>query len=119
MAQLVRLTYGYVESVDDIDGNPYPTDDFRSDYYDVPGIIAVYKSKRKAPGKRFAYFFPNEPDSTNQRYLRTSLGEMEESGTKITVRTTRSVYKFRIEENCLSQEEKDILEINAVHCLLG
>lgn len=35
MAKLVNVTYGYVEAVSTADGNQYPSDDFRSNYYNT------------------------------------------------------------------------------------
>lgn len=79
MAQLISHEHGYIEAVLDANGNPYPADDFRSRFYNSPGTIMVYESKKKAPGKHFAYFFPNESSNTNQRYLRTSPGEWKKA----------------------------------------
>lgn len=119
MAKLVNVTYGYVEAVSTADGNQYPSDDFRSNYYDVPGMIVVYESIRKAPGKCFAYFFPFEQDDLMQRYLRTSLGELVQDDKIMTVSTKNSIYKFRIEEDCLTEEQKIITQVNAGKILFG
>lgn len=118
MARLIQLTYGYVESVCSADGKPYQSSDFRSQYYDTPGLIIVFQSEYKNPGKCFAYFFPFEQNDMMQRYLRTSLGNLKQGEKDMTVSTNNSIYKFRLEENCLTEEQKRITQINAGEILL-
>lgn len=119
MAKLVKVTYGFVEAVNTTDGNLYSSDDFRSGYYDAPGMLAIFESECKNPGKHFVYFFPLEQNNLMQRYLRTSIGDLTQNDTTMTVSTKNSIYKFRIEEDCMPGDQKTVIQINAGEILFG
>ena len=48
----------------DLDGNPIS--DWHEEYLGCAGLLCIYESEHKAPGKKFVYFFPNEPEAELQ-----------------------------------------------------
>lgn len=114
MAKLIKFTFGYLDTVCDSEGSPYPDDNFRSAYYSIPGLIALYRSERLAPGKQFITFFPYESGST-QRYLKTSVGNLEEQNTNVRMITAHSSYSFHADPDCLTDLEKKVLCLNTIN----
>lgn len=116
MARLDSFGYGYLDKVCFPDGTPYPDDDFRSQYYDAPCLIAIYESENKAPGKKLVYFYPYEP-GIMQRYLKTSIGTITTSGDeKFCIATSHSKYYFHIDRDCLNEIQKTELRLNTIAC---
>lgn len=114
MAKLIKFTFGYLDTVCDSEGRPYLDDNFRSAYYGIPGLIALYQSERLAPGKQFITFFPYESGST-QRYLKTSVGSLEEQNNKVRVTTAHNSYSFHVDPDCMPDIEKKILCLNTIN----
>lgn len=113
MAKLIKFTFGYLDTVCDSEGNPYPDDNFRSTHCGIPGLIALYQSERLALGKQFITFFPYESGDT-QRYLKTSVGNLEEQNSSMCMITAHSSYSFHADPNCLTDLEKKVLCLNAI-----
>lgn len=104
--------FGRLEECSDKDGVPYTEADWRSAYAGLPGLIAVYESERKAPGKRFAYFFPDQSDWDVQDWLRTSAGELQVEDKTYTITTINSRYVFVMDEGALSEGNRLLLCLN-------
>ncbi|SCY69271.1 hypothetical protein SAMN02910292_02525 [Lachnospiraceae bacterium XBB2008] len=102
--KIVRFT-----GVTDLDDTPLS--DWRGDYLGLPGMLCIYESEHKVPGKRLVYFFPHEPDKEMQRYMHTTFGDYSESDGIITL-TSHHIYKFEIGD-FLSEDEHKILWLNA------
>lgn len=103
MARLILTKYGYLCCGTDLRGNVY--DDWRSSYYRLPGLIAVYASEKKRPGSHFVYFYPY---GQGNRHMHTSIGKVVISprNTRLLVTTDRSFYVFKIDDSCLSDTKK-------------
>ena len=72
----------------DLNGNTI--NDCRNDFLGLAGMLCIYVSEHKAPGKRFVYFYPNEPAAESQRYFKTSLGRF----VLLTVKHVYSVFSL-------------------------
>ena len=92
----------------DLDGTPLS--DWHDEYLDLPGMLCIYESEHKAPGKRFVYFYPYEPDNDLQRYFHSTAGNYIESDNIITL-VTNEIYEFEIGEY-LSEDNKELLWLN-------
>ena len=69
----------------DLEGNPIT--DLLDDFKNCAGMLCIYESEHKAPGKRFIYFYPNEPLNERQRYFNSTSGTMTETDSEIIVET--------------------------------
>ena len=70
MSKLEILIIGYLDLCADKNGTEYPESDWRAEYLHKPGLIGIFASEHKAPGKMFAHFFPYDPDSPFHALLR-------------------------------------------------
>lgn len=104
--KLLFAFFGRLEECLDKDGVPYTETDWRSTYAGLPGLIAVYESERKAPGKKFAYFFPDIPNLVVPDWLRTSAGELQVEDKIYTITTINSRYVFVMNEDALPEENR-------------
>ena len=93
---------------DDVDGNP--AEGWQQVYLGLSGLLCIYESEHKVPGKRFIYFYPNEPDMPMQRYFHSSIGDLKVEGTKIRL-TTNHIYTFE-EGNFISDDDALIIKLN-------
>ena len=100
-----KVTYGTLKKVTDLNGRPY--DDWHREHVGIPGMILVFHSKR-LDGK-FLFFFPYEEWNHLQRHMRTSLGHITPRDGGFIMHTHNSIYDFDIDEGCLSNEEKFLL----------
>ena len=94
----------------ELDGTPFAS--WRDEYIDLDGVLCIYESESFAPGKRFAIFYPNEPSSYSQKYLRTSVGEIIEDGDKVIVESNHR-YEFEVGE-FISELDKNIILFNVL-----
>ena len=58
----------------DLSGNPI--DDWHDEYLYSSGMLYIYESEHKYPGKKFIYYYPNEPESDMQRYCNSVTGDL-------------------------------------------
>lgn len=63
---------------------------WRLSYVGMQGILYIIESEQKHKGEKFIYLFGNDG-----RYFKTSCGEIEWEDDVLTIRTKRSVYRFR------------------------
>ncbi len=92
----------------DLDGNP--VSDWHDEYLGLPGMLCIYESEHKAPGKRFVYFYPNEPDTDGQRYFNSLPGKMKEVDDTLLLEADH-LYKFEMGD-FVSEEDKLLLVLN-------
>lgn len=111
--KLLFTFFGKFEECADRSGVQYPASDWRSAYIGRAGLIAVYESERKAAGKRFVYFYPDDPDSPMQDWLRTSAGDLKIEDGVCTVMTNNSRYVFTEGEDALTEESRLLLRLNS------
>ena len=113
MSKLQRIFFGYLDSCTDRDGLEYQDNNWRAEYFHKPGLIGIFASEHKAPGKLYAHFFPYEPDSPFQKRLRTSVGDLTIGGDIYTMTTKNSIYSFIRDDLALSETEKAVLFANS------
>ena len=87
-----------------------PIDDWHRDFLGLEGMLCIYESEHKAPGKRFVYFYPNEPGAQMQRYFNSTSGEVSETRNKL-ILTTNHRYVFSIGDY-MSEEDRELLLLN-------
>lgn len=63
---------------------------WRLSYVGMQGILYIMESEQKHKGEKFIYLLGNDG-----RYFKTSCGEIEWEDDVLTIRTRRSVYRFR------------------------
>lgn len=97
-----------VISISDLEGNP--VEDWRINYVDTVGLLSIYESEHKAPGKYYAYYFPNEPENLMQRYFNTSPSVLTEKDNMICLERNH-IYTFEIGDY-LSDDELTVLLLN-------
>lgn len=102
-------------SVSNQDGNP--VNDWRVDYIGTVGLLAIFKSERIAPGKHYAYYFPNEPGEAMQRYFNTSPGVLTEKDNMFILEGNH-IYIFEVGDY-LSDEELAVLLLDINYNFYG
>lgn len=95
-----------------MDLNNNPVSDWHDLYLGLEGMLCIYESEHKAPGKNFIYFYPNEPDTDSQRYFNSISGELTEIGNKLVLETDHR-YEFEIGD-FLSKDDKELLWLNII-----
>ena len=63
---------------------------WRLSYVGMQGILYIMESEQKHKGEKFIYLLGNDG-----RYFKTSCGEIEWEDDVLTIKTQRSVYRFR------------------------
>ena len=96
-------------SVSDLEGNPIY--DWRGEFVNTVGLLGIFKSERKAPGKHYLYYFPNEPEEVTQRYFHTSVGILTEKDNMIYFKSNY-IYKFELGD-FVSDDDYMALLLNA------
>lgn len=96
--KLIDENYGILSSIKDSNGCEYPKDDWRISYKNLFGIIHVYVSEKKDPGKNIIYFYPEDLDRPvpERRWLSTSVGTYQCDGNMLVCTTKNSIYTFEI-----------------------
>ena len=64
---------------------------WRLSYVGTQGTLYIMESEQKHKGEKFIYLFGNDG-----RYFKTSCGEIEWEDDVLTIKTKRSVYRFRV-----------------------
>ena len=109
MAMLKESTFGKLISIDSTNEEH----ERFADYIGLEGLILIWESQKKDPGKAFVHFYPYEDDMM-QRYLITSLGELVNDGKTIIVHTKHSTYVFDLEQVSLDEEKRNELLVNVL-----
>ncbi len=92
----------------DLDGNPIS--DWHDEYLDTTGLLCIYESEHKAPGKKFVYYYPNEPDAPMQRYFNSVSGELTESDNMIQLDEVHR-YVFEVGDY-ITEDDLMLLKLN-------
>ena len=92
----------------DLDGNP--VNDWHDEYMNCAGMLCIYESEDKAHGKKFIYFYPNEPDNNEQRFFNSLAGTFTETDTEIIIEEEHR-YVFK-KGNYVSWPEYEVLWLN-------
>ncbi len=92
----------------DLEGNP--VNDWHDDYMNCAGMLCIYESEHKAPGKKFIYFYPNEPENNNQRWFNSTSGTLTETDNELIVESGHR-YVFA-KGDFVSQEDFELLWLN-------
>lgn len=92
-------------------GKSYPETDWRQRYAGRPGMIAVYKSDHQA-GKQYIFFYPDDPNSQMQDWLRTSAGDLQVIKDEYTLMSKNSTYRFGRDDETLPEERKQLMRLN-------
>lgn len=112
MSKFIEFKYGYFKKCENKKTVEKKID--VKEFINKAGLIAVFESEKKMPGKRFIYFCPNEPNATFQRYFATTPGEIEEIDGKLLIETMHSIYTFKLDEDGVSKSDKDLLVLNFI-----
>lgn len=80
-------------------------EDWRKNYYRKPGALAI-EYLDTVPNKGEAYLFLKDLPG---EHLHTSIGDVQITDDIVQIKTSRSLYIFIIEPECLS--EKDVIEL--------
>lgn len=106
---MIRQAYiGILDTASDREGNTY--DDWRYSYIGKPGVIAICESDSadQAENSRICFFTPESLGS----YLKTSYGDIQKTADTLSIATRNSQYSFCIDNDCLSDELKEIWQKN-------
>ena len=106
---MIKQAYiGILDTASDSEGNTY--EDWRYSYIGKPGVIAICEvdSVDQAGNSRIC-FFPPEPFGS---YLKTSYGDIQKTADTLSIATRNSQYSFGIDNDCLSDELKEIWKKN-------
>ena len=95
-----------ISAVDRYDKQPYR--DWRTDFVGKEGMIILYESEHKAPGKIFFHMLVGVGG-----WMHCTVGDWEPGGEKDSIITRNSFYTFTRQHN-LSREEKQVLLERAV-----
>lgn len=107
MARFKDCFFGkLVSAVDCYNKQPYR--DWRTDFVGQEGLIVLFESEHKAPGKIFSHMLVGVG-----KWMYCTVGDWEPGGEKDTILTQNSIYTFSRQHN-LSKEEKRILLERAV-----
>lgn len=102
MARFKDYFFGkLISALNRYDKQPYR--DWRTDFVRKEGLIILYESEHKAPGKIFFHMLVGVG-----RWMHCTVGDWEPSGEKDTIITRNSIYTFSRQHN-LNKEEKRIL----------
>ncbi len=95
----------------DKDGNVIS--DWHDEYLNCAGLLCVYESEHKYPGKKFAYFYPNEPDDLMQRYFTVISAIYTENDNRLSLETEVGRFDFEAGE-FISDPDLELLFLNVM-----
>ena len=102
MPELVKKYYGRVLTIISRGTIEESEWSWRTIFIGLRGVINVYESEKKFPGKPFIYM------KGTDAYIRTGIGEMTQNGDIITFTTKNSIYKFLVlSKNLLEENGKE------------
>ena len=117
MPKIVEFTYGkLIRTVNKNTGLLYS--DWRSVFVNRPGLIVIFESEQKVPGRHFIYFYPHDTNSFftdpeviafGPAYFHTSIGKVSKGQNRIFIDTKNSKYTFVTGEFGLNDLDKRIL----------
>ena len=55
---------------------------------------------------------PNEPEETFQRYMTIVKFDIEEKDEIISMVTDRGIFRFKIDDDCISNDDKELMFLN-------
>ena len=90
MAKILQEFPAKLISVEQTGNENFSAWSWRLSYVGMQGILYIMESEQKHKGEKFIYLFGNDG-----RYFKTSCGEIELEDDVLTIRTRRSVYRFR------------------------
>ena len=90
MAKILQKCPAELTSAEQTEKENFSAWSWRLSYVGMQGILYIMESEQKHKGKKFIYLFGNDG-----RYFKTSCGEIEWEDDVLTIRTKRSVYRFR------------------------
>lgn len=117
MAKYLGNTFGRLMK---IENNPFTSkeeNERRLSHLNKEGMIVIYESGKKYPGKHFLGFYPNE-EGTCQRYMLTTVGTIGWSEDYIWIDTSDGYFEFELSVD-MSDEEKKVMEANFWTFILG
>lgn len=109
MAYITDEFQGTLISIAQADGNPYPEDDWRQRFLDIPGLITIRRTENQEKNGDFIAFFPFTVLSVGAR-LRTGTGVFVIDVNRLAIHTKHSTYIFRINTTELDDEHVDFLK---------
>lgn len=92
-------------------GMPYS--DWRKDMLNQCGLILMYASEKNHPNQRVIYFFPYS-ENKEQKYMRTSFGQLIQTENGCELRTKNSEYQFAFDGYKLNQQQKNLLCLKVI-----
>lgn len=117
MSKIVEYTYGkLIRAVNKYGGTLYS--DWRNGFMNRPGLIVVYESEHKQPGKHFVYFYPKDTNPFfmdpevimfEPAHFHTSIGDVTRTISRVCIDTKSSKYTFVTGRFDLSDLDKKIL----------
>ena len=90
MAKILQKYPAELISVKQTENENFTAWSWRLSYVGMQGILYIMESERKHKGENFIYLLGNDG-----RYFKTSCGEIEWEDDVLTIKTKRSVYRFR------------------------
>ena len=90
MAKILQKCPAELISVEQTEKEKFSAWSWRLSYVGMQGILYIMESEQKHKGEKFIYLLGNDG-----RYFKTSFGEIEWEDDVLTIKTKRSVYRFR------------------------
>ena len=90
MAKILQKYPTELISVEQAEKENFSAWSWRLSYVGMQGILYIMESEQKHKGEKFVYLFGNDG-----RYFKTSCGKVECEDDVLTIKTKRSVYRFR------------------------
>ena len=90
MAKILQKCPAELISVEQAEKENFSAWSWRLSYVGTQGILYIMESEQKHKGEKFIYLLGNDG-----RYFKTSCGEIEWEDDVLTIKTKRSVYRFR------------------------
>ena len=90
MAKILQKCPAKLISADLKENKNFSDWSWRLSYVGMKGTLYIMESEQKHKGEKFIYLLGNDG-----RYFKTSCGEIEWEDDVLTIKTKRSVYRFR------------------------
>ena len=90
MAKILQKCPAELISVEQTGNENFTAWSWRLSYVGTQGTLYIMESEQKHKGEKFIYLLGNDG-----RYFKTSCGEIEWEDDVLTIKTKRSVYRFR------------------------
>ena len=116
MAQFETAYYATLTEVTDPCGKDRE-EEWRKRHFGY-GLLILFKSEYKMPGKTFVCFYKEAPGELIPPYFRTSPGEQKIQGNNLFLTTRNSCYTFRLEQLIPESKQKKIKDIYREYFIL-